>query len=577
VIHAIRANDERFRTVVLKPGLNVLLADTTTESTAQDTRNGLGKTLLMEILHFCLGSSVPSALQTPLLTGWAFTADMTLNGHRVEVTRALAMPNSVGVAGNFEAWSPTPKWDKETGTFRLSLEEWKKVLGRGMFGLDDSVDLRYRPSFRSLFPYFARVRPGAYETPFKYFSAQREWQKQVSIAFLLDLDWTTASRIQELKDRRDALRTLKRAMEQGALGDASQTLGQLRTSRVRVSSQIAQLESQLSTFEVHPEYRQIAAEANELTRQLHDLVNAHIVRERKIGLYEDQADAEVGPDAEAVVRLFERAGVELSSDVRRTLAEAQTFHQQVIANRHDYLRDEIEALRKQDVEDQALVDSLSRRRAHLLEILETKHALDELNRLQERLAEYRAQLADIDAQISRVTEVEDRQAALEIDSQELARRSRREHAEREPLWRDAIELFAANTEALYGTPGELVIDLTDNGFTFDVNISRSGSHGIDNMKIFAFDLMLAQRWSQKSVSPRMLWHDSVLYDGVDERQIGAALQLAASESEVRGFQYFCSLNSDDLPSAEFLGGLTIEPVLRLTDATPDGGLFGLRF
>jgi len=109
------------------------------------------------------------------------------------------------------------------------------------------------------------------------------------------------------------------------------------------------------------------------------------------------------------------------------------------------------------------------------------------------------------------------------------------------------------------------------------NIDRSGSHGINNMKIFAFDLMLAQRWSSKTRGPSLLWHDSELFDGVDERQVGAALQLAAQEAESQGFQYFCSLNSDDLPPKESLGDLDLSPVLTLTDASEDGGLFGMRF
>lgn len=277
------------------------------------------------------------------------------------------------------------------------------------------------------------------------------------------------------------------------------------------------------------------------------------------------------------MRLFEQAGIELSADVRRTLADAERFHAQVIANRQSYLRDEMESLQRRDADVLAAVEGISAKRAQLMEILETKHALDELNRLNERLAALRAEIADIDSQIARITEIEERQGALAISTEELARRSRRELAEREPQWSTAVELFAANTEALYGVPGELVIDLTDTGFQFGVNIPRSGSHGIDNMKIFAFDLMLAQRWAAKPKSPRLLWHDSEIFDGVDERQVGAALQLAAREADARGFQYFCSLNSDDMPQPEYLGDLDVTPILRLTDATAEGGLFGMRF
>jgi uncharacterized protein YydD (DUF2326 family) len=579
MIRSITANDPRFKPVHLRPGLNVLLADTTEGSTAQDTRNGVGKSLLMQVLHFCLGSSAPrsGALTSPALVGWMFTTTLELRGSVVEVTRALGSPQTVGVAGDFDAWGITPTWDDESGSFRLTVDEWRTVLGAEMFALTDVAGYRYKPTFRMLFSYFARFGAGAYQTPFRFFATQREWQKQVSVAYLLELAWEHAARYQELKDQREALRTLKRAMEQGAFGDPEQSVGRLRTQRVRLISQIEALEAQLDDFEVHPEYQTIAEEANELTERIHVLVNARVIRERTVALYEEQAEIETGPGADAIVELFERARVELSHEVKRGLVEAEEFHSRVVANRRAYLSDEIETLRREDEGAAREIEALSHKRAHLMEILETKHALEEFLRLTERLSELRAELANVDAQISRIGDIEERQASLEITAQELARDARRELAEREPAWSEAIELFAANTDYLYGTPGELVIDLNDNGYTFDVNIERSGSHGVNNMKIFAFDLMLAQRWSGKSHGPRLLWHDSELFDGVDERQVGAALQLAARESEVRGFQYFCSLNSDDLPPDEFLGGLSVEPVLRLTDASDDAGLFGMRF
>lgn len=581
MIHAIRANDPRFKTVNLGPGLNVLVADTTDESTAKDTRNGVGKSLLMEILHFCLGSGRPQSggLTRTELTGWAFTADLDIAGERVEVTRSLAMPQSVAVAGNFDGWPVEPTWDKESATHRLPLDAWKRLLGIEMFSHDaaESGGHRYRPSFRSLFPYFGRVRTGAYESPFKFFSGQREYSKQLSIAYLLDLAWPHASEFQELKDQREALRKLQQALEAGALGDAETSLGELRTHRVRLVSQIERLSSQLDSFDVHPEYDTILDEANTLTESIHEHVNASVIRIRKISMYEDQADSEQGPAADEVVALFERAKIELSAETQRTLHEANAFHRKVVNNRRNYLLDEITSLKAEEKETKAEVERLSEKRAELLRFLETKHALREWTQLNERLAELRAELAETDSGITRINEVEERRGALEIHSQELVRSARREYQEREPLWRDAIELFAANTEALYGTPGELIINVGENGFAFDVKIDRSGSHGIDHMMIFAFDLMLAQRWAEKPQSPRTLWHDSELFDGVDERQVGAALQIAASEATSRGFQYFCSLNTDDLPSQEHLGELDIQPVLRLTDESEDGGLFGMRF
>ncbi len=143
----------------------------------------------------------------------------------------------------------------------------------------------------------------------------------------------------------------------------------------------------------------------------------------------------------------------------------------------------------------------------------------------------------------------------------------------------AIDLFNANSQFLYKAPGNLAIDIDRTGFKFNINIERSGSHGIDNMKIFCYDLMLAQLWAERNPSPGFLVHDSTIFDGVDERQVARAIERAASESRKRGFQYICILNSDTLPKDDFSPGFNIEEFvrLRLNDASPSGSLFGVRF
>lgn len=143
----------------------------------------------------------------------------------------------------------------------------------------------------------------------------------------------------------------------------------------------------------------------------------------------------------------------------------------------------------------------------------------------------------------------------------------------------AINIFNSKSEQLHDAPGNLVVDISGAGFQFDVEILRSGSQGINNMKIFCYDHMLAQLWANQDPSPGLLIHDSTIFDGVDERQVALALELAERESEHWGFQYVCALNSDTLPSDDFSPGFDLNQFvrLRLTDETEEGGLLGIRY
>src|SRR5690625_5474367 len=73
------------------------------------------------------------------------------------------------------------------------------------------------------------------------------------------------------------------------------------------------------------------------------------------------------------------------------------------------------------------------------------------------------------------------------------------------------------------------------------------------MKMFCFDLTWAVIAHRAGRGPDFLVHDSKIYDGVDERQVARALELAARVTGEEGMQYIVTMNSDDLAKAERMG------------------------
>lgn len=111
------------------------------------------------------------------------------------------------------------------------------------------------------------------------------------------------------------------------------------------------------------------------------------------------------------------------------------------------------------------------------------------------------------------------------------------------------------------------------------HIDSDGSVGIGSMVLFCFDLTVNTLAHRAGRAPDFLVHDSHLFDGVDDRQLAAALLLAAEVAEREEIQYLITLNFDDLGKAR-RRGFDAEPYLlhqHLTDQYNSGGLFGFRF
>lgn len=188
-------------------------------------------------------------------------------------------------------------------------------------------------------------------------------------------------------------------------------------------------------------------------------------------------------------------------------------------------------------------------------------------------------LKSVTIRLESLKKFEQGKSALKVDFELLQQQAWISLDERSKVKEQAINLFNLNSQFLYKSPGELSINVTPKGYAFKVDIQREGSHGISNMKIFCYDLMLAQIWATKQVSPCFLIHDSILFADVDERQTALALELAARESEKAKFQYICTMNSDGVPYKDFSKGFKFDDYIkvRLTDKTEDGSLFGIRF
>ena len=168
---------------------------------------------------------------------------------------------------------------------------------------------------------------------------------------------------------------------------------------------------------------------------------------------------------------------------------------------------------------------------------------------------------------------------LEIERNRLLLRLRRDFTEQKERLSEAILAYEQTSRRLYEDAGSMLVNETSNGPTFSFPIQGSRSKGIKSMQIFCFDMMLMRLCAKRGIGPGFLIHDSHLFDGVDGRQVISALRVGAETAEELGFQYIVTMNEDDAFKEKEKGFDLNDYILgiKLTDATEDGGLFGIRF
>ncbi len=591
MIHKIYSDLPTFKELSFEEGLNILLASRTSTSTEQQTRNGAGKSSLVELIHFTLGGKCKpdNIFRNKSLIEYSFGIDFDFADKRISIQRSGEKPSKLIVnSGDFSSWSFQPKQDKKSNDLSISNANWTELLGDKLFDvsqLSDEGDEENETnlSFRQLFSYFARKdSAGGFEDPFKFFSKQFPASIQACMFYFLGLDQFLPQRWNHIRDREKTIKELKLAMTNGLFKEIVQSTSDLRTQIALTEKKISDLEIQLKEYKVLPEYQKVEEEASKLILEISDYSNQDTVDLQLLQELEKSLKELPEPDMTQVENIYKDAGLIFPDFVTKRFEEVLEFHKSIYSNRKNYLENDIANLRNRITERNAKKLLTEQKYTQNMSLLKTHGALDTYVRLTSRRDENKLKLSQLKDQFDVAQSLETNKTRLESERSELLSLLVNEYKERATEINEAIIIFEDISSKLYEQAGSLHIGESLNGPTFEIKIQGEKSKGINNMQIFCLDMTIQILMNRHNIGPKFLIHDSHIFDGVDERQIAKALDLGKALAEEHDFQYIVTMNSDTFDGVlkNVANKTTTEscvlPVI-LTDEVDTGGLFGLRF
>ncbi|OQM78049.1 ABC-three component system protein [Rhodococcus sp. 66b] len=579
MLQQVTSTDDRFKPIVLSPGFNILLSDKTQESSDTDSRNGAGKSSLIEIVHFLLGMGrlTDSVLANPELSRHTFSLEMDWPEREagLRVSRSLTprnrsrvelQPNIVGGQRLFESGSAT-------------ISEWVEELGKSLFAFPHDHKGISARSLLSL--YIRRVSQHGLDDPVQTFPRQSITEATTNIAYLLGLDWRLASGYQQLAGRESLRRKLREAIKDPAFSLVIGSVSELRGLVTAATRRAQDLDRQVAAFQVVPEYERIQGLADEIDARIRATRAQDAADRRNLQDLEAAIQNEREPEVEYLKLAYRELGVTLPDVVLRHYDDVRAFHDSVLSNRRSYLAEEISSTRSRLEQRQFERQNLGGEQARLLRLLHEGGALTALTALQEQSAIARSQLETLKTRFDTARQLEATQAEIKFERSKLQQDITQDLVEREPIIEQINLMFQRFAAALYGPDREAYVDIaaTDTSLRIAPHIGGENSQGIGKMVIFCFDLTITVIAHRAGRGPDFLVHDSHLFDGVDERQVAEALKLAKTVCEEERLQYITTMNSDDLEKVE-RRGVPLQSFIaapRLTDAYADGGLFGFHF
>lgn len=591
MIHELWSDRPSFKRLKFGRGLNIVLAarsGTDQEAPSEHqgrTRNGAGKSSLIDIFRFMFGGDVQkkkTIVAAPILKDDDFFLTFDLLGKSITVSRTPASRGRVRIQGDFGAWPVQPDINKKTGDITMTGHAWTDLLGRAFFGLPPSSQIApgSNLTFSTCIAYFIRrSRDGAFAHWTITHKSQSHNRVAVPLSFLFGLDTDIALRFLRADETAKSAQELRRAIAQGMLATTVGSSAQIRSSALKARRRLERLRSRLERQEVLNFYGSYETEAAELDARIRILNDENYADQQLVTDLEGATREEAAPGIPDLERLYREANVVLPGVSLRRYEEVRSFHDQVIANRRNHLAAEIAAASLRLEQRTSERERLLTRHAEILDLLSSGVSAGHYRRLERELIDAETESRELERRLELSERIEQARVDVKAQRVEAERALLQDLSERRAAIDEAIEVFMDVSSELYEKPATLELQSTPNGLRFAIERPDLPSEGVAQMQIFTFDLTLATICARRGVWPGFLVHDSHIFDGVDGRQIGHALKVAHEQMLKLNGQYIVTMNSDDLDKAKKESGLdfsryVVAPVL---DDTEAGGLFGFRF
>ncbi len=582
ILHELTANKKSFRPVKFVEGLNIILAEKSATSSPKDTRNGVGKTTLVEILMFCLGgyATKGKGVIQDALASWVFTLEMTLKGNRVKVSRSIAEHQTIRVIGDIEFWAVNPSYDEFGNVHVYTIDQWRRLLGWALFDLDPAFQSQSdTPVAKGLLSCFIRLGQPAYRRIDFHNLSRVDGAEKINMAYLLGLEWEFIGKIKKLRQDLKDYRVAQKVITGGAFSGAGGSVEEISVEQSKILAEIAELKRSLASFDFSPQYERLQQELNELTKETLALSNQIASRKRRLTIFQTAVQEEKDVSREEIEGIYKEAGLLFPAGIRKTLDDVLSFHKQIVMNRKSFLADEIERL---DAEIQHLTqerDKKSKQKAEKTTQLAAQDIYEDLWRHQTRLAELESIERRQEEWISDLNKLDQKMVEIDKDIEAEKDNAQADFAERKGILTQILSDFSSFTNRLYGKKGALQIFPENDDYSISVEMDRGGSNGVILMGILCFDLALLKMQKKLGREISFLVHDTPILDAVDERQVASALALVAEKTRAIHGQYICPMNSDKIPPKELMEDFVFDShvIHRLSDSSPADSLLGIYF
>lgn len=527
----LSANMSTFHEVVFNDGLTFIVGqrENPNISDVKATYNGIGKSLIVTIIHFCLGSKKIESFEREL-SDWVFKLEFTIDSDTYVAERACNNQEKI-----------------KLNSKEMSIKNFNKEMGEKIFNIsEDDKGL----SFRALIKHFIRTKSG-YEA-YDRANARKEYDKLLCQCHLLGLDTKKVRDKHEIMQNISSVRGfINKLKNEPVVKNAKRN--NVTIAAADLEEAINKLEKSLDDFQIASDYHAVVSEADEISKQISKQENDLFLIQDQMKLIEDSLVLQPDITSKRLFELYKEANIALPEKVINTVNDVELFHNTLLKNRAAFLSKQYAQLQEQQKQIKLDIHKLFDSKNNLLKYLDCHGALDEYTAISKKLIDDKEQLSKMTEIVSLIERYEISLANSIIELQQSHIETNQYLATIKPFLNEIMSTFRSFSRHFYGdTPGGINIknNTGENSMRYDIKaeIQSDSSDGISEVKIFCYDMTLLLLAQNHHVE--FIFHDSRLFGNMDPRQKIQLIKAVDLYTKDHNIQYIASINEDMVNSIQ---------------------------
>lgn len=528
--------------IIFEDGLNFILGE---RDESSNKTNGVGKSMSIEFLNFCLlrkegGSRVLKIPKNILSPDTQICLDIEINNQPFTIIRTTEQSDKPEIVIK----GKRVQFD--------TIDNALKYLNDIFYSKGSDINLN--PSFRELINPSLRDERSEFKDIVSYFDTKNRIPADfLTPLYLMGFDVASYRLAKSVIKDIDKLSRILSDLYKGLTQNKTKNLPDVRAEINSLEGELEKLENEIEQFRTYESFDSIVEDLADIDATLDELRSQQAYYKLSIKKIRSLPEVEK-IDEQDVLFVYEQFKSGLGEQLKKSFDQVNSFKEKIESFQNNIINEKLKEFITQHKSVSEKIRTIDDKRAQMLSLIDKEGVFKNLKQSLAIYHQKSEEFSNVRTQLKRYDSNTKEKNRLKSQKSSIVTRIDDQIVNNEKILSSFNNTLADIHNEIMGNKGcsfDIVTVNTDTYkdiIKFDMTIDYGGSHSVERIKVFIYDLALLLNEFTSKKHPSFLVHDNIF--DVDQDTLLESLNYLYKLNNPESFQYVLTLNSDKIDNQE---------------------------